>query len=162
MKNCAYLKIHGIELLGLVSNDKWNSIWENLFGIISRTGSIAMENPFIKFWLDPWDSNPSKNEAEVEMISRYQKMLVPLTSREVCQHCTTLGWHPFWRDLQILAQNPDGRLTSWLRIWHCFSSASSDAVKFRQVLDRGYDVPEYVHLQHHSSLIRGHFGSSRE
>lgn len=163
-KNCTYLEIHGFELLRLVSNDKWNSIWENFFAIIPRTGSVAVENPFIQFWLDPWDSNPSKNKAGMEMVKMSENThnWEPLTSQEAYQCCTTLNWHPFWTNLQILVQNPDRKLTSWLQIWHCFSSASSDAAKFQQVLDQGHDMQVYVYLRHHNSLIWGHFGSSRE
>jgi len=89
-----YLEIHGVELLGLVSDDKWNSIRENFFGIESRAGSVAVENPFIQLRLDPGDSNPSKNKAGMEMVSEYQRILIipkPPTSREVCLHCTILG-----------------------------------------------------------------------
>lgn len=92
-KNCTYLEIHGFELLRLVSNDKWNSIWENFFVIIPRMGSVVVENPFIQFWLDPWDSNPSKNKAGMEMVKMSENThnWEPLTSQEAYQCCTTLG-----------------------------------------------------------------------
>jgi len=37
---------------------------KNLFGVISRTGPVAVEDPFIQLGLDPWDGKPSKNEAK--------------------------------------------------------------------------------------------------
>jgi hypothetical protein len=72
--HCTYPEIHGIELLWLVSNDDGNSVWENFFWIISRTASVAVEDPVIQLRLHPRDSNPSENKTEVEIMLEYQRI----------------------------------------------------------------------------------------
>jgi len=63
--DCTYLEIQRVEFFRLVSNDKGNSMRKHLLGVTSRTGPIAMKHPFIQLGLDPRDSKPSEDEAEI-------------------------------------------------------------------------------------------------